>query len=215
MVRNNDRLLIVWEEAALGRCAAEKALARLMHTHKGGLGLCMEDECPGAGPETCAGRQAHAYDAEVLATGYDCFLLPMLPDSLLQALLRADFEKPAAAVILCALFTAKPVSVLRTALYPEAFAKAAVPPGLMQVLQQKERQLQSLGVHIVSVQNLYAQNSKPIKAEQSAKKILVEADILKLVSQGQSELILSEQDVLTPLAADTAKEKKLSIVRGW
>lgn len=206
---------MVWEEAALGRRAAGRILDRLLSTHKGGLGLCMEDGCTGMGPSACAGRHANAFEAEELAESYDRFLLPMLPETLFQALVRADFASPAAAVVLCALFAGKPVSVPRTALYPETYGKAPVPPGLTQILAQKERKLQLLGIQIVDSNSISTNGNKQKAEEHPPKRILTEADILLLVSQGQSELILSKQDILTPLAADTAKEKKLLIVRGW
>lgn len=147
-------------------------------------------------------------EAEDLAGRYDSFLLPMLPNSLLREISGADTDFPEAAVVVYALCAGKPVYVLNSALGPEP-AKAVGNSPLLQALREKRGLVKKLGILTVDEKTF----GSAVPTRPTEPRVLVESDILSFAAGGGRKLVLGPNDILTPLAADTAGEKQITIDR--
>ncbi|MCH3971302.1 MAG: hypothetical protein LKE53_00790 [Oscillospiraceae bacterium] len=204
------RLLIIWCEKALGRQVAQNALRTLVSKWSGGIGLCTEE----ASNEIVPGGADNREEApEDLVIRYDCFLVPLLPTEMLGHLLAAKTQSPAEVLLRAALCSKKPVLLLPAALGPENETNTrGTSPLLKKVLQQR-KQAALLGFQTMDMQNILNLQQKRAAPFQLQNRIVTEKDILEAFKSGSRVAALPDSAVVTPLAADTAREKKIELVK--
>jgi hypothetical protein len=214
MMQKDGRILLLWKETPVGFGAAQEALTLLSTEWPSGLSLCMEEQ--NATPEdfSCVLQNpAFTEDAAFVAGNYDFFLLPMLPVSLIEELVNAEVQSLLGAVVFYALCMGKRVAVLKSAVDTRTKDMTATP--LSQKIEDRLNQIRSVGIEIINCSDLLADTipSEINELCEQKSRWIVEEDIFQLARNSETELLLHNGDRMTPLAADTAKEKNITITR--
>lgn len=154
----------------------------------------------------------------------DAVVIPVLTQNTAAKLARTIADTPVTSLTLEALMMGKPVIMAVNAADPLDSGRLAVgmgrgPVALTRVLQDNLRRLESYGVRLVDARLLAAEVGKCFRpASQPAasprKRVLIDAAAVKAAFAGGSHrLEVPPGGIVTPLAADAARELDVALVR--
>lgn len=211
-----DKLLIIWENNVLKKKKTMEAIQKLNHYYS--LRICiLEEDTPDLEQHyTAAGRGNEVEDPDALFDGIRMVLLPMVSDSFLSDLAEGKIRNPIEMVVMDALCSGIPVKTLFNGgnLFP------VVSEAALSYLNKRRQLLNFCGIEQISEDELYdtdivqtdqsqikkAVSKAGIPALSRKRRIITEEDILKFNREGRKTLELNQEDLITPLAEDTARE---------
>lgn len=214
-----DKLLIIWENNVLRKRKTMEAIQKLNHYYS--LRICiLEEDVPNLEQHyTAAGRGKEVENPDALFDGIRIVLLPTVSDSLLADLAEGKIQNPIEMVVMEALCSGIPVKTL----YKGGNLFPVVSEAALSYLNKRRQLLNFCGIEQISEDELY--DTDMVQADQSKagqikkavskagipalsrkRRIITEEDILKLNREDRKTLELNQEDLITPLAEDTARE---------
>jgi hypothetical protein len=214
-----EKLLIVWENNTLRTQKVMETIHNLKYSYS--LRVCvLEEDAPEleqSQPAAVVGKEVQDLDA--LFDGIRLVLLPMVSDTLLADLAEGKIHNPLEMVVMEALCKGIPV---RAFAYGRNMLPASSEAAI--VYQKKRRQLfQYCGIELILWEEFHRNpnivrtdqlQTDPVGESASAaaiptsnrRKVITEDDINEFVKENKKLLVLNQGDLITPLAADTARE---------
>ncbi|NQX69025.1 hypothetical protein HQN90_23120 [Paenibacillus alba] len=136
----------------------------------------------------------------------DMVVLPILSIGTLVKIAALIDDEPSSGVIVNALISGKEVVVSSSYVLPTGVNKLSVPPAILDVVSGHLQQLSKYGVHVVYMKHLAAKVTKLSLTPRSAKRPLIHAKHVRdWVNEGETEISLSTNVLMTPLAKEEAK----------
>lgn len=198
-------LLVIWADNSwLGRSKALEAVDLLAKSNAVSASLCRLSASP------CSPERDD--DLEGVVAGFDGFLVPLLPDGLVEDISEARSSSSGAALVRCALATGKAVWTLASAFGPEA-------PGPLpqaRAVEKRRKLAEACGMKIVA-DALEGINAIPAGGAPSSSAwhgVLTEGDVLTAAGKGAASIRLASDVVVTPLARDAAAEARIELIAG-
>lgn len=155
----------------------------------------------------------------------DIVVVPVLTQNTAAKLARTFSDTMVTTLTLQALMLGKPVVAAVNAADPQDGGRAGIgmgraPVGLTRALQDNLRLIESYGVRLVDVGQLAAEARRCFRpglqpaAKDRDKKVLIDAAAVKAAyAAGSGRLAVPRGAIVTPLAADAARELKVALVR--
>lgn len=156
----------------------------------------------------------------------DAIAVPVLTQNTAAKLARTFSDTLVTTLALQALMLGKPVVMAVNAADPQDGGRAGVgmgraPVNLTRALQDNLRRIESYGVRLVDVKLLAAEVGKCFRPDPQPvaiareKKVLIDAAAVKAaLAGGSGRLAVPRGAIVTPLAADAARELDVELVRG-
>jgi hypothetical protein len=204
------RLLVIWGNGWLGRSSAERAIAQLVEQWCGGIFLSYDEEennllPPGTGDFA---------DIETLVDEYDVFLIPILPDEMIEHISKARCLTVVEAIARCALAIGKPVLILSSAFGPEDIHNSQGP--IVESLKTRRDLAKACGFLIIAdVDELVSWSSLQSRhgLSHAWHGVLAERNVLNAIKSGKRTIELASDAIVTPLAQDLARENGINLIK--
>jgi hypothetical protein len=144
---------------------------------------------------------------------FDYLLIPVLSFSLASRIARLDDANPFVRLIFWALCSGKPVAALADGIDPhqsswgdQGFRHST--PALKQELRSLLETLKGFGIRLLKPEEIPAWL---MPQSETKRQVLTAEDILAAHAAGQSEIRITRNAIVTPLAADLANEYRVKI----
>ncbi|WP_096435164.1 hypothetical protein [Alteribacter populi] len=154
-------------------------------------------------------------EVELIKHHYQHLFIPVLPFSLLSAIIRYEDRQPFVRLILWALFAGVKVSALTLGADPShsAWKERQLDQGAMYLQHDISRQLNQLRNMGIQGLELKDVGEWLYKSRTSKKKrVLTEKDITDAHLKKESELYIQKGCIVTPLALDVAKQYNIELI---
>ncbi|TXK74572.1 hypothetical protein [Paenibacillus sp. N3.4] len=136
----------------------------------------------------------------------EIIVLPILSIGTLVKISSLIDDEPASGAFVNAMMNGKEVVVSSSYVLPTGVNKLSVPPVILDVVNGHLQQLSRYGVHVVYMKHLAAKVKKLSSSPRSVKRPLVHAKHVRdWVNEGETEISLSANVLMTPLAKEEAK----------
>ncbi|NOU99833.1 hypothetical protein [Paenibacillus planticolens] len=136
----------------------------------------------------------------------DIVVLPVLSIGTLVKIASLIDDEPSSGVIVNALVSGKEAVVSSSYVLPTGGDKLSVPPAIQDAVSDHLQLLSKYGVHVVYMKHLAVKVTKLSLTPRSAKRPLIHAKHVRdWVNEGETEISLSANVLMTPLAKEEAK----------